>query len=184
MVIATVFAVIGVGISAVITSVLMESAAYGLLVVISTLVTFTAVVLMRKRTERGARLQGQILGFRDFIETAELEKLNMLVEEDPEYFYNVLPYAYVMGLSDKWAKKFEKIRVNQPDWYYGYNTTSIYSMLWYSQMFNSCAKSMESSVINSIVASAADSGGGSIGGGFGGGGFSGGGFGGGGGGSW
>ena len=184
VVIATVFAVIGVGISAVITSILMESAAYGLLVVISTLVTFTAVVLMRKRTERGARLQGQILGFRDFIETAELEKLNMLVEEDPEYFYNIMPYAYVMGLSDKWAKKFEKIRVNQPDWYHGYNSTSVYSMLWYSQMFNSCAKSMESSVINSIVASAADSGGGSIGGGFGGGGFSGGGFGGGGGGSW
>ena len=88
----------------------------------------------------------------------------MLVEEDPEYFYNIMPYAYVMGLSDKWAKKFEKIRVNQPDWYHGYNSTSVYSMLWYSQMFNSCAKSMESSVINSIVASAADSGGGSIGG--------------------
>ena len=184
IIVASVFAVIGVAISAVITSTLMESAAYGLLVVISTLVTFTAVVLMRKRTEKSSRLLGQILGFRDFIESAELEKLNALVEENPEYFYNIMPYAYVMGLSDKWAKKFEKIRVEQPVWYSGYNSTSIYSMLWYSHMFNSCAKSVEHSVINSMVDSASDLGGGSIGGGFGGGGFSGGGFGGGGGGSW
>ena len=184
LVFALIFALAGVLIAAVITTKLMESIALGALVVASTAVTFIFVILMKKRTEKSARLLGQILGFRDFIETAELDKLNALVEEDPAYFYNIMPYAYVMGLSDKWAKKFEHIKIDQPEWYNGYDSMPMYNMLWYSHMMNSCTKSVESNVISSIASAASDSGGGSIGGGFGGGGLSGGGFGGGGGGSW
>ncbi|MDD6042844.1 MAG: DUF2207 domain-containing protein [Eubacteriaceae bacterium] len=178
------FACLGVGISAFITASLMENILYAVLVVASALVSLVAVVFMKKRSAQSAALYGRVLGFRDFIENAELEKLNMLVEDDPEYFYNILPYAYVMGLSDKWAKKFEKIKINQPEWYYGYGSDPLYSALWYSHMFRNCAETVQTNVIKNMVEAASDTGGGSIGGGFGGGGFSGGGFGGGGGGSW
>ena len=30
----------------------------------------------------------------------------MLVEDDPTYFYSILPYAYALGLSDIWAEHF------------------------------------------------------------------------------
>lgn len=42
-----------------------------------------------------------------FLETAEKEKLEQLVFEDPKYFYNILPYAYVLGVSDKWIKSLK-----------------------------------------------------------------------------
>lgn len=51
------------------------------------------------------------MGFRDFIETAEIDRINELVDENPSYFYDVLPYAYVFKLSNKWIKKFETIRI-------------------------------------------------------------------------
>ena len=42
--------------------------------------------------------------------------------ENSEYFYNILPYAYVLGVSDKWIKKFESISLQAPSWYDSPNT--------------------------------------------------------------
>ena len=41
----------------------------------------------------------------------------MLVNENSTYFYDILPYTYVLGVSNKWIKKFESINVNPPTWY-------------------------------------------------------------------
>ena len=53
------------------------------------------------------------------METAEKEKLETLVMENPTYFYDILPYTYVLGISDKWIKKFESIAIEPPQWYGG-----------------------------------------------------------------
>jgi hypothetical protein len=37
--------------------------------------------------------------------------------QDPEYFYNILPYAYVLEVSDKWIKNFETMALIPPVWY-------------------------------------------------------------------
>lgn len=175
----------GTAVGAFVAAMAMEQAAMALLTMASGIVTFVFVMLMDKRTAYGAALAGKILGFREFIQAAELEKLELLAEEDPAYFFNIMPYAYVMGLSDTWAKKFENIQLKTPSYYTGYNGNTVFTALWYSHMFRSCSRGFSDSAMKSFAASAGgDTGGGSIGGGFGGGGFSGGGFGGGGGGSW
>lgn len=143
-------------------------------------VSVVFIVLMNARTRRSTDLLGKVLGFRDFIETAELEKLKMMVEENPSYFYNIMPYAFVFGLSDQWIKHFEEIPVPKPSWYSGHSHIDTWDIYWYSRMMNRCMTTMDEK-ISSIVDASSDSGG--IGG-FSGGGFSGGGFGGGGGGSW
>lgn len=182
MAIAVLLILIGTGFSATVPALATDIYLMIPLVFASMLITFVFVLLMHKRTEKSARWQGKILGFRDFIKTAELKKLNMLIEENPEYFYNIMPYAYVMGLSDKWAKNFEYIPMKTPDWYYGAGQTHSFNTLWYMHMFNSCTKTFATSAISSVAGSSADTGSGGSSG-FGGG-FSGGGFGGGGGGSW
>jgi uncharacterized membrane protein YgcG len=70
-----------------------------------------------RRTELGNRIMEPLLGFRGFLEAAEKDRINLLVEENPHYFYNVLPYAMVLGVTDKWARGFEQIAVPPPDWY-------------------------------------------------------------------
>ena len=146
---------------------------------VGVLIGITAFIIsffIRKRTDKGHEIKQKINGFKIFLETAEKDKLELLVNEQPNYFYNILPYAYVLGVSDEWIKRFEGIALERPHWYYG-NTFSPMTMyyLMHSQIPN-VARSMVSVPKNS----------GSTGGGFssGGGGFSGGGFGGGGGGSW
>lgn len=180
-VIGTVLIALGILIAAGLTAYQLKSEILALLIIASTIVTYAFVLLMKSRTKQSAQLQGKILGFKDFIEAAELEKLKMLVEENPEYFYDIMPYAYVMGLSDKWAKNFENIPTNPPSWYHGGNSSMVFSTLWYSHMITNCSRNFSSGIMN---VTSVDTGGGSIGGGFGGGGFSGGGFGGGGGGAW
>ncbi len=148
---------------------------------LSLLLTFITPAF-RRRTDKGLEWYGRILGLKNFIEKVELEKLKMLVNENPEYFYSVLPYAYVLGLSDKWAKQFESIAVEPPNWYYGSGWSTFSTIYFTSAIMSSMSRAQ-----TSMLMSSSDSKGGfgsSGGGGFSGGGFSGGGFGGGGGGSW
>ncbi len=107
----------------------------------SVLLALLAVV-MKKHTPQGQAWTEKILGLREFIETAELDRINTLVEENPEYFYSVLPFAYVLGLTDKWAKQFESIAVPPPDWYVSSDPHSVYTTMWMVRRLNRCTRSM------------------------------------------
>ncbi|MDF9866966.1 putative membrane protein YgcG [Bacilli bacterium PM5-3] len=140
-------------------------------------ISLVFVAFMDKRTKQGAIWLGQLLGLRDFIKYAEKEKLEMLVKDNPQYFYDILPYAYVLNVSDTWIKQFENIEMQQPYWYH---TSSPMNNYLFISSLNNSMHNMNSSV-GQIPTPEGGSGGFS---GSSGGGFSGGGFGGGGGGSW
>lgn len=136
---------------------------------------------MKKRTPKCVRWMGQLSGLRSFIETAELDRMKVLAEQNPEYFYHIMPYAYVFGLYDKFAEKLEILEIPAPGWYHaGYEIKS-----WNAGVMLSCMAGNLTFAAVSLndTSSVEASGGGSSGGGNKGG-FSGGGFGGGGGGSW
>ena len=129
--------------------------------------------LMEKRTPYGTEMLGKIRGFKRFLETAEKEQLEKLVEQSPEYFYHILPYTYALGVSDKWVKKFETIALKSPDWYYsdGDFTVSSFGSFMHSAMAStSSAMSSSPSSSSSGSGGSSSSGGGSSGGGSGGGG--------------
>jgi uncharacterized membrane protein len=143
------------------------------------IVGFPATRYMKRRTKRGAALLGKILGFKEFIRVAEVDRIKKLVEQNPSYFYDVLPYAYVLGLSKKWAKKFENIAMEPPTWYTGYYGNRAFTTLILLNSLDNATRVMSESIVP--PAASGGSGGGFSGGG---GGFSGGGMGGGGGGGW
>ena len=151
------------------------SVLFNSILTVLSLISAGYVTVMDKRTPKGTELLGHLRGLKNFIEVAEKDKLELLVHEDPSYFYRVLPYAYVLNVSDVWSKKFESIAVPQPQWYGG---TTHFNTVLFMRSFNHTLSSM-SHVMTSIPQK-----GGSGGFGSGGGGFSGGGFGGGGGGHW
>lgn len=136
---------------------------------------FICLKNLSKRTPYGNEMLGKIRGFKNFLETAEKERLESMVMQDPTYFYNILPYTYVLGVSDKWIKKFESISLQAPYWYNGINDFDIAS---FGSFMNSTMTSAQK-VMTSRPSSSSSSSGSSSGGG-----FSGGGSGGGGGGSW
>lgn len=144
------------------------SLVYILVNVICIIVGTTFVVAMKKRTEYGSQMLGKIEGFRNFLNTSEKEQLEAMVEKDPKYFYSILPYAYVLGVSDKWMKKFEDIAVEPPDWY---DSNIAFNMIMFNHFMNDTMTAATSAMSSTPGGSS-------------GGGFSGGGSGGGGGGSW
>ncbi len=124
-----------------------------------------------KRNAIGNKELGRLLGFKKFLETVELPRVKMLVDENPNYCFDVLPYLYIFDLSDKWISKFETFFKEPPDWYSGNNFHR-----GYNNFTRNVSLATQPSVANGGISSSSSSGGG--------GGFSGGGCGGGGGGSW
>lgn len=70
-----------------------------------------------RRSQYGREMLGKMRGFKKFLEVAKKEELEALVEKNPNYFYDILPYTYVLGVSNKWIKKFEGITMAPPSWY-------------------------------------------------------------------
>jgi len=130
---------------------------------------------MPVKTRAGASAYMDILGFQEFMNRAEKDRIERM--GDMNLFSKFLPYAIALDVADNWAKAFEGIYQDPPDWYVspvGFRTFSPYA---FTHSLNSVTSNLGSAMF-----SAPRSSGGS--GGFGGGGSSGGGFGGGGGGSW
>ena len=104
----------------------------------------------------------------------------MMIESDPDFYYRILSYAIVLGLENKWAKKFDGMIVQDPEWFTGLTPFDIY---YFSRMSARMTRAIPAASIpkSSISGSPGSRVGG---GGFSSSGFSGGGFGGGGGHAW
>lgn len=153
---------------------------YPLIVWLCTIVLTVFGMKMIKRTRRGTELYGRVLGLREFIVHAEYDRLKAMVDENPELFYHVLPYAYAMNLTDVWSHHFKNLTVAAPSWYVGSSySRDVYRM---SHRLNHHFTHLQSAM-TSIPPVSSSGGGGSFSGGSSGG-FSGGGFGGSRGGSW
>ena len=154
---------------------------YVIMVLLMNILIIVETIFMKKRTPYCNDLLGQVLGLRNFIIVAEEDRLKALVEENPYYFYDILPFAYALGLTNIWNEHFRNLTIQPCDWYVTYDNRSPYYM---TNSLQSHMHVMERD-LTTPPPSESSSGGASFGGGGGSsGGFSGGGFGGSSGGGW
>ncbi|HEY1707692.1 MAG TPA: DUF2207 domain-containing protein [Rhizomicrobium sp.] len=140
--------------------------------------------LLKAPTALGAKTMAEINGFREFLNTAERNRLEILnpPQVTPAVFEKYLPYAIALDCENQWSKRFEaeaEAAGVDP------SQSGYYAPVWYSGSGNFQSAAFASSLGASMAAAAASAAtapGSSSGGG--GGGFSGGGGGGGGGGGW
>jgi len=149
----------------------------GLCILLSGIIILIFSRYMPRKTKKGSLKNEELLGFREFIDRAEKDRIEKLAIDDPTLFDRVLPYALVFGLEDKWAGAFKDLYKEPPNWYHSSNYGNVFSP---NIFVNDIGRSL--GVMNRSLSSTPRRSGGS---GFSsGGGFSGGGGGGGGGGSW
>ena len=132
---------------------------------------------MPRRTRRGRRLYEETLGFREFLERVDRDRLERMGGRTTDRFEHGLPYALVLGAADAWADAFGDLYAKPPDWYRSERHGRLFDS---GDFVSDLGRSL--GTIGRTLAEAPPSRDG--GGGGGGGGFSGGGSGGGGGGSW
>ncbi len=133
---------------------------------------------MPRRTRRGRKAYEEILGFREFLQRVEADRLERSGGRTAGRFEAILPHAIVLGAADEWANAFSDVYSEPPDWYVSRHRGPFNPVI----LVNDVGSSL--STIGKSVSSQPAPKGGSGSSGLGGGGFSGGGFGGGGGGSW
>ena len=127
------------------------------------------------RTDEYTEKLNQIVGFKQFILLAEKDKLEAMLEDDPQYYYHVLPYAQVLGVSDKWENKFRDIAVQPPLWATSSTLDTILQFHILNSMIRRSTVKMSNGLVSRPSSSGMNGGGRGIGGGFSGGGFGGGG---------
>jgi uncharacterized membrane protein len=70
---------------------------------------------MPSRTTPGTRELEKVLGFQEFLSRVEADRFERVVKT-PEMFEKFLPYAMALGVEDNWAKAFEGIYNEPPQW--------------------------------------------------------------------
>jgi len=131
---------------------------------------------MTAKTLLGVRTVVAILGFQEFMNRVDADRIKRL---PPDTFEKYLGYAMALGVEQHWAQAFAGIIKDPPNWYVGSTPYSAFNPIFFSSSMHSMASDMHQVFVSAPRSSSSGSGFG--GGGGGGGGFSGGGFGGGGG---
>lgn len=130
---------------------------------LSTVLSF----FMPRRSAKGRELYQRAKGYYHFINTSE--KYRQQFNENKNLFHEILPYAIVFGLTEKFAKAMNDLGITptQPTWYSG---SRPFQANLFASDINGFSKSMSSAIASTPSKSGGFSGGGSSGGGFGGGG--------------
>lgn len=98
---------------------LVASLLLGTAFAVSAFMMYAVPKILDLRTSEQLKIYGRIRGFKRFLLLAEVRQLEELVEDDPEYFYKILSYCYILGISEKLKPKFDRIIMDGSGWYLG-----------------------------------------------------------------
>lgn len=88
---------------------------------------------IKKRTPYDNEILGKIKSFKIFLQTIDKSQLEELQKQDPNYFYHILPYTNVLGISKQLIKKIENINIQEPTWY---NTKEDFNLISFYNNIN------------------------------------------------
>ena len=162
-------ALVGIGGSALGTKISLSPVPFIIAGILSAIIVGAFGIFMPARTVPGARALERVLGFEEFLQRVEGDRLRDFVKT-PEMFERFLPFAMAFGVEKKWAQAFKDIATESPSWYVGSNPGMFNAAVFSSHL--STMTSRTESTMSSAPRSSSGSGfsGGSSGGGGGGGG--------------
>jgi uncharacterized membrane protein len=97
---------------------------------------------MAKKTKKGVEMYKRILGFKEFLERVDEDRLKRMIEEDPTKLERMLPYAIVLGVEDKWMDKIRDLVYYVQSWIY----ISDIDIIRYNDIIRRSVSSLEASV--------------------------------------
>ncbi|MFI5118207.1 MAG: DUF2207 domain-containing protein [Terriglobales bacterium] len=140
--------------------------------ILAAIIVFLFARIMTAKSLKGVRTKVEILGFQEFINRVDADRLKRM---PPDTFEKFLPYAMALGLENRWAKAFQGITQNQPTWYVGPTPYVGFNAIFFATSMHAMAMDAHQAFVAAPRASSGGSGWGGGAGGFSGGGFGGGG---------
>ena len=83
---------------------------------LSALIWWLFARVMTAKTVKGAQTHVAVLGFQEFMNRVDGERLKLM---PPTTFEKFLPYAMALGVEHHWAQAFAGIVKDPPQWYVG-----------------------------------------------------------------
>lgn len=122
----------------VIPKILISAFSYAIVILSATFIT---------RSKAYTQTLNQILGFKDFIESVEKDRLETMISDNPELYYNVLPYAQVLGVSDIWEDKFKSINIQPPQWAINSTRPDLFDIIIFNRLMRSFNANMHRNMV-------------------------------------
>lgn len=91
----------------------------GKLMLLCVVLQLLAALVLRlggRRTKTGTALAAELLGYRRYLLSTPSSSLRAHLQEDPQFFYRVLPYADALRVGRIFTSSYGKIRLEPCDW--------------------------------------------------------------------
>ena len=85
--------------------------------IISILIIACIASILSDRTKYGNRMLSKINAYKNYLVLCDDEIINKELDNNVNCVYEVLPYAMVLGISDKWINRFIGKDIIKPVWY-------------------------------------------------------------------
>lgn len=72
---------------------------------------------------KGKEIKNHLKGLKKWLKDPAPDKLNNLMKEDPNYIFQMFPYAIAFGLDRSWQQSMDDMHIEPPTWY---DTSSIH----------------------------------------------------------
>lgn len=95
---------------------------------VCTIVSGYFAVKTPKKSSYGNQMHQRIEDYKDYLSAIKKQELEKEIKENPDYFDEILPYAFILGVSKKLVKKYD-FEVDATNRYYNYTdniTTNVY----------------------------------------------------------
>ena len=69
------------------------------------IVSLVFTFLLEKKTSYGDKLASEIKSYKEFLKGFDKDQCANLLKDNPQFFYETLPYTYVFGITKNWLKE-------------------------------------------------------------------------------
>lgn len=69
-----------------------------------------------RRTDSGKQVSAEILGLRHYMKTIPTDEIKRILKSNPNYFYDLAPYAIALGVDRAFARQLRRTRLVECSW--------------------------------------------------------------------
>jgi hypothetical protein len=95
-----------------IVSIISHQILLALVVILLEFIAGIATAVGGRRTELGKQMLSQILGLRRFLQLGKDDQMQQILRFNPDYYFDLLPYAMALGVDKAFSKKLGNLRLS------------------------------------------------------------------------
>jgi hypothetical protein len=104
--------------------------AVAMLVILSQALAGAAAFHGGRRTEEGLQGRNEVLGLRKYLKTINAEELRRILEHNPDYYFDMVPYAIALGVDKAFARQFGEQPLSSCPYLEGNGGVSLSARQW------------------------------------------------------